>query len=179
MSLQHIPKIPRVLDPLETSLPNDFLSSRSNESESSHSNVVSSGLDASLAKSVHQIREIGKKRDVAYLSSADADLFKSLDSPVSDLLSESHEMPASIHVSSTASPSANLLATAPSFRVRIIASPIDPENIVFAVRLLSGESFSEVSDWPVNPELGMTRSKIIADFAADAAMCGFVFEVMP
>jgi hypothetical protein len=70
-------------------------------------------------------------------------------------------------------------AAAPSFRVRIIASPIDPENIVFAVRLHSGEDFSEVSDWPLKPELGMTRSDILAAIAADAAEGGFTFEVMP
>ena len=74
-------------------------------------------------------------------------------------------------------PSAILLAQ--SFRVRIIASPIDPENIVFAVRLYSGERFSEISGWPVQPELGMTRSEIVAAIAADAAMGGFTFEVMP
>ncbi len=84
---------------------------------------------------------------------------------------------ATIHASPSASTPAKSEAAAPSFRVRIIASPIDTERIIFAVHLLSGPDFSEVSDWPLKRET--TRSEIIAAIAADAALGGFAFDVLP
>jgi hypothetical protein len=184
-------------------------SSRLNDSNSSgqkklDSKDALSGLNASLTQTALQAHTSRNECiDETWLSLSQKQGFlKTLDSPIASFTSQ-YDINESLESTiedptseferkeSSNSTSAPLVSdndrqkvespstSASSFRVRIIASPIDLENIVFAVRLHSGLNSGEVADWPLKPERSMTRSAIIAEIADDAAEGGFAFEVVP
>jgi hypothetical protein len=190
--LRHIRTVPsdscQSFDPQDTLLSSQYNDLDSSGTNKLDSNIVAlSGLDASLTQSALQAHKSRNECiDETWLRlSQDQGFLKNLDSPIASFTSEfdrkenSDLKTASLNSEYDREKITSSSIAEPSFQVRIIASPIDLENIVFAVRLHSGFNSGEVADWPLKPERGMTRSAIIAEIADVAAEGGFAFEVVP